>query len=353
MNKPDSLIGPGSKRGLWCLLALPLVALASITAGEAMAQDNACDFFKGKTVELVVPFEPGGGFDIYGRMVAKFMGDELGAAHMIVRNQPGAGGLLATNQTWKAKPDGLRIQLMSISGMMTAEVGGAEGVGFKSGEFSWIGRVTGEPDIIATSPEGGVDSVEALKKISSERKVRIGSSGVGDIDYVEAELLKIIFNLNSDIITGFSGAPEVYTSLARGELDLFASSLSGAVVAVKAASGKPLWVFGTEKTDVMPDVTPLSEVVDPKFLPLVEAHSNVIAAGRAIAAPPGVDEARLTCLRDAFDRTMTGDGLKEESKKLNRPVQPLSGAEMDKMITSVTEGAPQVYVDLLKQTYGQ
>ncbi|MET3662781.1 Bug family tripartite tricarboxylate transporter substrate binding protein [Aquamicrobium ahrensii] len=349
MKKPDIL----KKAGTWRLLAMPLAAVITAAAGEAMAQDNACDFFKGKTVELVVPFEPGGGFDIYGRMVAKFMSDELGVSHMIVRNQPGAGGLLATNQTWKSKPDGLRIQLMSTSGMITAEVGGAEGVGFKSGEFSWIGRVTGEPDIIATSPEGGVEGVDALARISAERKVRIGSSGVGDIDYVEAELLKIIFDLNSDIITGFSGAPEVYTSLARGELDLFTSSLSGAVVAVKAESGKPLWVFDTEGTDVMPDVKPLSEVIDPQFLPLVEAHSNVIAAGRALAAPPGVDEARLTCLRDAFDRTMAGEGLMEESRKLNRPVQPLTGAEIDEMISSVTEGAPQVYVDLLKQTYGQ
>ena len=73
---------------LFCALALPLAApfaIAAAVPGTAMAAES-CEFFKGKTVELVVPFWPGGGFDVYGRLVAKFMGDELGAANMIVRD---------------------------------------------------------------------------------------------------------------------------------------------------------------------------------------------------------------------------------------------------------------------------
>lgn len=87
------------RKRLPLLLALPTaMSLAGGLSSAAHAAEN-CAFFKNKTVELVVPFSPGGGFDVYGRMVAKYMGPELGAANMIVRNQPGAGGLLGTNHT--------------------------------------------------------------------------------------------------------------------------------------------------------------------------------------------------------------------------------------------------------------
>ncbi|QJP14778.1 hypothetical protein G3545_14665 [Starkeya sp. ORNL1] len=335
--------------------ALPLVAsLAVVTGAAGNAQaDDACAFFKNKTVELIVPFSPGGGFDVYGRMVAKFMGGELGAANMIVRNQPGAGGLLGTNQTWKAKPDGLRIQLMSASGMVTSELGGADGVEFKSGEFSWIGRVSGEPDVIATSPGSPVKTVEDLKKLGTERKVRIGSSGVGDIDYIEASLLTKVLELNADVITGFSGAPEVYASLGRGELDLFSSSLSAAQVAEKAGTARILWAYGTGDIPGEMNVKSLSDVVDAKHAPMVKAQSDVVAAGRSLAGPPKIPEDRLKCLRDAFDRTMASAPLLEESKKLNRPVAPLSGQQIAGLIRGVTEGAPKDYLELLRKSYGK
>lgn len=175
-----------SPRRMWRMC---VAALATVAATQVAAQDSACDFFKGKTVELSVPFEAGGGFDIYARMVAKFMAGELGAAHMIVRNEPGAGGLLGTNQTWEAEPDGLRIQLAFTGGMITAELGGAAGVGFRSNEFSWIGRITGEPDVIVKAPESALRDADDLKELSAERKIRIGSTGVGAGNYIEARLI--------------------------------------------------------------------------------------------------------------------------------------------------------------------
>jgi len=336
-------------------LALPLaapLAVAMLASGSARAAEG-CDFYKGKTVELIVPFSAGGGFDVYGRMVAKYMGEELGAANMIVRNQPGAGGLLATNQTWTAKPDGLKVQLMSVSGMITSELGGADGVNFKSGEFSWIGRISGEPDVIATAPNDSIKTFDDVKKIAAERKIRIGSSGIGDIDYIEAGLLARMLGVNSDLVTGFSGAPEVYASLGRNELDFFSSSLSAAEAAEKAGTARILWSFDSEAIPGRPAVTPLSEIVDAEFLPLIKAQAAVVAAGRALAAPPKLPEDRLKCLRDAFDRTMASDKLLDDSRKLNRPVAPLDGQQMTTLVRSVTDGAPKEYLEILHKAYAQ
>jgi tripartite-type tricarboxylate transporter receptor subunit TctC len=335
------------------IAALLAVSVAVVTATSAQAQSAACEFFNEKTVELVIPFAAGGGFDVYGRMVAKYMGPKLGAANMIVRNQPGAGGLLATNQTWTAKPDGLKIQLLAVSGMLAAELGGAAGVNFKTNGLSWIGRVSGEPDVVATTPGGAIKSFEDARKIGAERKVRIGSTGLGSPQYISAKLLETVLETNTNVITGFSGSPEVYASLGRGELDLFSSSLSAADAAQKAQTGQIIWLLGTEAAPGRPEIRPVSEMINAKFLPLVSAHASAIAAGRALAAPPNMPEDRLTCLRDAFDGAVASEEFLTESKQLNRPVEPLSGADVAKLVKSATEGAPKEYLELLRSSFAQ
>jgi len=342
----------GRRAGRIGLCALSLMASLAFVPTAARSADG-CAFFKDKTVELIIPFAAGGGFDVYGRMVAKYMGPELGAANMIVRNQPGAGGLLATNQTWTAKPEGLRIQMIAVSGMLAAELGGAAGVAFKTDGFSWIGRVSGEPDVIATGPDSPIRSLADVTAIGAQRTVRIGSTGLGSPQYVSARLLAAFLETRSEVITGFSGAPEVYASLGRGELDLFASSLSAADAAEKAKTGRMLWVFGAERDATRPDLTPLSEVVDAKFLPLIKVQAAVIAAGRALAAPPGLPEDRLTCLRDAFDRTAASDAFLNEARQLNRPVEPLPGQRVADLVKEATDAAPKEYLDLLHESFAQ
>ncbi|MDQ2705311.1 MAG: tripartite tricarboxylate transporter substrate-binding protein, partial [Pseudomonadota bacterium] len=285
------------------------------------------------------------------RMVAKYLAPELGAANVIVLNQPGAGGLLAANRMFQAKPDGLQIQLMNASGMLTAELGGAEGVNFKSGEFSWIGRVSGEPDVIAVGPNSDIKTVDDLKAKSAAGQVRIGSSGVGDVDYIEAQILTKIFGLNSNIITGFSSAPEVYASLGRGELDVFTSSLSAGQQAKIAELATLKWLMTTEADPDVPDIEPIAAHIDAQYLPLVKAHTALVASGRALAAPPKMDEATLKCLRDSFDRTVKNPALLEEAEKLGRPVDAIDGAEMQEIMSTLTSNPPAEYVELLKASY--
>ena len=279
------------------------------------------------------------------------MGRKLGAENMIVRNQPGAGGLLATNQTWIAQADGLRIQLMSASGILAAELGGAPGVMFKSAEFSWIGRVTGEPDVIAVAPDSGIETVEDIQAISAERKVRIGSSGIGDIDYVGAKLLTLMFNLSSDIIVGFSGAREVYASMARRELDMFTSSYSMARQAQAADSARIKWLFDDKADPELSDIAPLGAFLTGDNLQLLRAHSDLIAGGRSLAGPPGMDAGRLRCLRDAFDRTIEDPNLLAEATGMKRPVSPLNGTELSETISRLTREVPQAYLDILVDAY--
>jgi tripartite-type tricarboxylate transporter receptor subunit TctC len=239
--------------------------------------------------------------------------------------------------------------LMSTSGMIASELGGADGVQFKTADFSWIGRVTDEPDVVLGTPKKGFTNAQDLRAAP----VKIGSSGIGDIDYVEATILQRAFDLDGEIVTGFDGAPEVIASMARGEVDLFSASQTRSDDAVKAGDVKALWVFSDETVEAMPGVQPLGSAVDESFRPVVEAHNATLRAGRAIAGPPGMDEARLTCLRDAFDKAVADESFLSDANELGvaEPIEPLDGAQTDELITQVVENSPKEYVDVLTASY--
>jgi tripartite-type tricarboxylate transporter receptor subunit TctC len=341
----------GTKRKSQWTYAISMSAMVAVTGvTAAQAQDAACEFYKDKTVELVVANTPGSGFDAYGRLVAKYMGPELGVANMIVRNEPGAGGMLGTNKTWAAEPDGLRIQIISANGSILADLVDAEGVEFKINEFSWIGRVAGDPDILLVAPPNNINTIEDVEKIGKERKVRIGSSGPGDIDYIEVMMLGKMFGWDIDIITGFGSANEIFPLLARGEVDMLPMSLSSGGAAERSQSAHIRWSFGTEQIPERTDVKPISEFVDAKFLPILKVHEEMVKTGRGFVAPPGVPEDRLKCLRDAFSRATANKDFVAESVQINRPVAILNGEEMAELVKSATN-PPKEYLDLVLESF--
>jgi tripartite-type tricarboxylate transporter receptor subunit TctC len=325
--------------------------ILSAVPGAVLAQD-ACAFFSGKTVELVVPFNPGGGYDLYGRMVAAHMGEKLGADSMIVSNRPGAGGTLATNQTWNATPDGLTIQLTNTSGMLTSELGGAPGVGYQSAAFSWIGRVTSEADAITVGVDNDIDSLAAIREAAGRRGLRFGSTGIGADNYVGAQIISMVLGIDSDIVVGFSGAPEVFASMARSELDFFVSSYGSANRAAEAGSVRIIGLLAPEANPMHPDVDVLGSLIeDEGDMALVRAFSNVGFGGRALAGPPGMAEDRLQCLRDAYDLTMADPAFLADTEERGLPVSPVSGANLADVITGLMADPPEAYVELLREAY--
>jgi len=350
MSEDENGVGGFSAAGRSLLAGCGIAALLSVTGGAVWAQDN-CSFFSGKTVELIVPFNPGGGFDLYGRLVAAHMGSALGAENMIVRNQPGAGGLLATNQTWNLPPDGLTIQLMNVSGMLSSELGGAAGVGFETAGFSWIGRLTEDPDAISVPVDSPVQTLEDIRALAAERTLRIGSTGLGDDDYIAAQIMGIILESEVDVILGFSGAPEVYSSLARGELDMFVSSYGSANRAALAGSSRIIMLFEDGPEANFPGIPALGEFVEGEALELVTAFADVGFGSRSLAGPPGIPEDRMQCLRDAFEATMADPEFLAQTAERNLPVAPVGGAELAGVIANLMANPPEDYVALLREAF--
>src|SRR3954471_547589 len=144
----------GSLRSL--VFAASAVFGTGIFVPPATAQSGA-DFFKGKTVTYIVATAPGGGYDLYGRLVAEYMQKYLPGSTFIVKNVPGAGNLIGTNLLYASKADGLTIGTFN-TGLIYAQMVGREGIRFDLTKLSWIGKSSSDPRVITINAKSPIKS---------------------------------------------------------------------------------------------------------------------------------------------------------------------------------------------------
>jgi tripartite-type tricarboxylate transporter receptor subunit TctC len=322
---------------------------ADEAAGETEVDaDAAAEFFEGETVALVVPFSPGGGYDSYARMIAPYLAEELDA-NVIVENRDGAGGLLAINELTTDTSDGLRIALMNAVGVAGATVAGADGAAFGLDDLAYLGRVGSESHMWAAGAPSPFESVEDVLEAGS---FRFGSTGPGAADFVLPNLLISIFDLEgSEIITGFEGSSENELAATRGDTDGMTGDYDSRIGAVEDGDHRPLLIVGPERMDQTPDTPTIYELeLDEEQLGIVDATVAMIEMGRPLVTSPNISAENLAFLRAAFDRMMENDDLAEESETQGRPLNYLSGDEMDDLVQDILQ-APPAFQETLEAAF--
>src|ERR687896_160788 len=239
--------GAPQRRGLSSLVAFG--AAAALLAGCSGGADEAaagatpgCEPLAGETVSLVVPYEPGGGYDSYARLLAPYLEDETGAT-IAVENQPGAGGLLALNNLLTERPDGTTIAIMNGVGAGGSSIAGADGAQFSLGDFTYIGRVVSEPPLIVTSATGPYQTFDAVR---AAHGFRWGSTGPGAEDYVTASLLNSVFGIDAQVATGFPGSGETELAMLQGAVDGMSGNPGSRRQAVEEGTQTPVLRMGEE-----------------------------------------------------------------------------------------------------------
>lgn len=301
------------------------------------------------TVEFVVPYDAGGGFDAYARLIAPALSECLGN-EVIVVNEPGAGTLLATNATAAAPPDGTRIQIFNTQGVISAQVGGAEGVQFDLTEMTWLGRVLNEPDLVQVGADSEFESFEDM--VEADRPIRFGTTGVGGGEGVSASAISRAFGMDAEIISGFDGSGEVQASVIQGDLDATVFPVGSSLKAIEAGDLRPLLVISEERHDDLPDVPAITE-----FEPVegesevVDAMVNLVETTRAIGAPGGMDPELTEHLRDATECALTDPEFLERAEAQDRDVNFLNGAELQARIEDAVD-APPALAELFQEAFG-
>ncbi|SOC49507.1 Tripartite-type tricarboxylate transporter, receptor component TctC [Blastococcus aggregatus] len=317
--------------------------------GETSGDGAEANFYEGENLDFVVPYDAGGGYDVYARAIAPYLGECLGA-EVVVRNEPGAGSLLATNATAAAGPEDRRIQITNSVGTTSAQIAGAEGVMFDMSEFSMIGRLATAPDTVAVAADSDLEDFQDI--IDSEETVRFVATGPGSNEYIAASVLSAIYGFPYEVITGFGGSGEARLAVIAGNADAHASTWDSHLGAIESGELNPVLVTSDEPVELLPDTPVLTD-----FTPeseegqvLVEDLVNLETLGRGLVAPPGLPENQLTELREAFECATTNEELIAELEGQQRPLDVLNGDEYLELIESVIDSSPE-FIEAVKASF--
>ncbi|SON57767.1 TRAP transporter solute receptor, TAXI family [Hartmannibacter diazotrophicus] len=326
-------------------IAVCLVAGATLaTAGNAWAED-ASAFYKGKVINWIVPYNPGGGYDEYSRAIAPYM-EKYTGARVDIENMPGAGGMKGANEIFDAPADGLTVGIMNGSAMVTNQLSGIEGARYKIGEFSYLGRMVADLRVLVvgtSSPYKTFDDV-----VASKQPVLLGATGLGGSTYVDAVITGPAFGIDQKVVHGFNNSSDVRQAMLRGDIQGMWGSLGSAIQGVEDGEHVIVLQSPKKRSAQLPDVPSVFEKAAAlpnaeAVMPVLDAWDALNAVGRPVAGPPGIPEDRLAFLRDAFQKAMTDPEFVKLMADTERDLDYASGADMEQIAKAATDLAPDVH----------
>ncbi len=314
------------------------VAALALT-GPATAQDN---FFEGEKITYIITTDPGGGYDTYGRLVAKYLEKHLPGSQVIVQNIPGAGHIVGTNTLYAAEPDGLTIGSFN-TGLINSQLLGREGIQFDLAQMSWIGKAATDTRSLVVSKDCPYQSIEAMR--GATEPVKMAAAGVGSAAYIDTILIAEALDLDFEVIPGFDGN-EGEMSMMRGEVCAQIGSTSSLAPFVENGHGKFILQVGGESEEGVPQARDLAtDERGRSIIALIDALSEI---SRLTAGPPGIPEDRLQVLRDAYMAALTDPELLAEAEKLDIPIEQASGADVEERVKAALSQPPET-VTLLQE----
>jgi tripartite-type tricarboxylate transporter receptor subunit TctC len=337
-----------TRRAAW-RAATALVLAAGLAGCGAGSSDPAAGPFSGENVDLVVPYEPGGGYDTYARALAPYLEECLDAT-IVVRNEPGAGGLVATNRTAAAGPDELRFQIVNTVGLVSAQIAEADGADFDLTDLNWIGRVAAPANVVVVAQDSPVQSFADL--VASDRPVRFVAQGPGANDYIAPNILGAAYGFPFEIITGFAGAPEARAAVVTGDADAHVLPVDSQLPAIASGDVRPLVTVDDQSDPLLPDTPTIYDAAPPDAR-AASVVDNLVAlgqTGRALIASPQMPADRVEALRAAYRCAVDNPELLAELEQQKRPLAPLGGAETADLVARVL-GATGEFRQLVVQSY--
>jgi tripartite-type tricarboxylate transporter receptor subunit TctC len=298
-----------------------------------MAQTGA-DFYKGKTVTYIVATSPGGGYDLYGRLVAEFMQKYLPGSTFVVKNLPGAGHLVGTNTIYASKPDGLTIGTFN-TGLIYNQLIGLDGVKFDLNKMSWIGKAASDPRVFTVHPDLPIRTFKELQNY--KESLNFATAGVGSAAYVETVMLAKALKLPARIVTGYNGTDD-QLAMRRGEVQGSIASRSSWEGFVKNGYGRFIAQIGGTQTDLPQVASFATDAAAKALVALVQSQGDI---SRLTAGPPDIPADRVAALRDAYKKALEDKELQAKTEKLERPVDPAFGEDVLKMVQAALNQTPE------------
>jgi tripartite-type tricarboxylate transporter receptor subunit TctC len=321
--------------------SLLVTALAGLVLlGSSPANSASDDFYRGKTIRIIVGFAAGGGFDTYSRVIGRHMGKFIpGNPTFVVENMTGAGSLIAANYVYKvAKPDGLTIGHF-IGGLIMQQVMGGPNIEFDARKFEMIGVPVKENVVCALRKETGIVSVEDW--FAAKAPVKLGGTAPGSTTDDVAKILKEAVGLPIQLVSGYKGTADIRLAADSGEIAGGCWAWESVKVTWrKALDTKEVNVVLQAIANPHPELPNVPVAIN--FAKTSEAKKMVEAGihdtqifTRPYVLPPGTPKDRVQLLRKAFVETLKDREFLAEAEKSKLDVEPIPGEQVEKIIAGL------------------
>ena len=311
-----------------------LAAALAVLAPSAQAA-GVEDFYKGRTLQVVIGYSPGGGYDLYARALAHHIGRHIpGNPTVTAQNMPGAGSLKAANYLYSVAPrDGTAFGIFGRGLAMEPLIGSSDAK-FDARKFTWVGSVGDQVSVCATWHSAKVKNWnDALAT-----PFTVGGEGSGSDPDIFALMLRNMFGLKLRLIAGYPGGNEISLALEQGEVD---GRCGWSWSSIKLA--KPQWItekklnlivqMSLTKSPELPDVPfIMDQAADEAQRAILKLVLSRQTMAWPFAAPPGVPDDRAQALRAAFDATMRDQAFLDEARKAELEVNPIAGTDLARIV---------------------
>jgi tripartite-type tricarboxylate transporter receptor subunit TctC len=321
------------------------ILLCAVACGGS-ASPRAEEFYRGKTLTIVVGSGAGGGFDTTARLVSRHIARHIpGTPTVIVQNMPGGGGLVAANYIFSAAPkDGTVIGLFHEAQVMS-QLTDSEGADFDLRQFNWLGSSYVDPNVCIVRADAPVTSFKDM--IGSAKAIAVGGTGPGSNTYDAPRVLAAATGAHLKAVAGYPTTNDVRIGVERGELQGMCLGWES----VRSASGEWLdnkyaQVFvqnGTKRHKDLPNVPLALEFATSEeskiLLRLVDAPG---AMSKPFSMPPGVDDTRVQVMRTALMSTYKDPAFLAEAEMMRLDFQPKTAAEIEEILNEVLATPPDI-----------
>jgi tripartite-type tricarboxylate transporter receptor subunit TctC len=313
-----------------------IVATALLMSAALPARaDAVADFYRGKTINVYIGVNVGGGYDFEARLIARFMRAHIpGNPVLIPQNMIGAGGIKMANYLATIAPqDGTAVGMFPNT-LIAVQAVGTDGVQYDANKFSWIGSMSTSPLTFTVWHTTGVHTIADARR----RELVVAASNKGAITYTFPRMLNEFLGLKLKIVSGYQGNSTMVVAMERGEVDAVTNSWDS------WKSLNPAWV-AEKKINLLVQTEPKSRELDiPSVQELARNDDDrkVIALivsgdalGKPLATAPNVPAARVRALRDAFDATLKDPAFIEAATAARIEINAIRGSELQDTVAKV------------------
>lgn len=313
------------------LFAISLMTQGTVTGAE--------DFYKGKTIRLIVGNSTGGAMDDWGRFVALYLGKHIpGNPDVVVQNMPGAGAIIAANYIYNvAKPDGLTLGVVNPANYIDQLLASKE-VKFDWPKFSWIGSPERVDQVLFMRTDVAYKTIDELRAAKDPpRCAALARAGLG---YLLPRLLEEGLGVKLNMVLGYGGGGDMNLAIEKGEVQCRAGTVSAYVgreptrTWIKNGFVRALTQSGIKRYPKLPDTPTIYELMEQyKTADTTKRLARVVLSsgelGRPFIAPPAMPAERVKILRDAFNKAMSDPALIADAQKRKWDLDPLAGEELE------------------------